>query len=286
MVLEGLQGGPLGRIHSQQPTDDLHGRLRDGRLIDAKPPCHDLARQAAFAVGVEGEMPAQAGVHDDAEGPGVGEAAVVGLPADDLGRGVLLRPAAGLQQLALPEGSAQPEIHQLDLHGGVIGGFVVLADEDVLQFQIAMDDSDAVKMQHSTQKLLQDVPGFGLLDASSAEVTDGFEELAALDELHGQADVPADHKEALELDDRLVLDTAEDAQLPRQCLLQPPVQTELRRLHQLDGDPLALLLQVLGKLHLAEGASPDGLVKVVPLSGSDDVFARVFRVGLREVLPL
>jgi len=150
----------------------------------------------------EGEDALDDDEQNDAEGEEVDLLTIVGLAFLDLGGHVGEGAAVALEAVdVLVAGEA--EVGEFEVH--------LLVDEDVLELQVAVDDSVGVHVLDGVEHLVSEEPS-GVL-AHRAERLADVEEEAALHVVHDQVDHVVDHAARWLLDNALVavLDHTDDA---------------------------------------------------------------------------
>mmetsp|Transcript_54283 Transcript_54283/g.168043 ORF Transcript_54283/g.168043 Transcript_54283/m.168043 type:complete len:252 (-) Transcript_54283:59-814(-) len=206
-------------------------------------PCQDLLVDAEGVLVVERRVPREHLEEQDAQRPPVHGAAVA-LALDDLGREVLRRAAERVRPRAWLDDLCKAEICEL--------GVAVLAHQDVLWLQVAVDDVLGVDVREGGRR--QRRVELRLLVAELPGPAQVHEELAAADALHDDVDVAVVLGVAEHVDDEGIVD------LRHQPLLVVDVVhllelDDLLLLHELHGVVLVVLL-VLGVLDPAKRAAP------------------------------
>mmetsp|Transcript_36225 Transcript_36225/g.111497 ORF Transcript_36225/g.111497 Transcript_36225/m.111497 type:complete len:369 (-) Transcript_36225:59-1165(-) len=223
----------------------LHQRLRVlvEVLREVDLPGQDLLVDAHGVLVAEGRLAADHLVDEDAQGPPVHGLAVA-LVQQHLGRDVLRRAAERVRPRAWLDDLCKAEICEL--------GVAVLAHQDVLWLQVAVDDVLGVDVREGGRR--QRGVELGLLVRELAGPPEVHEELASADALHDDVDVAVVLGVAEHVDDEGIVD------LRHQPLLVVDVVhllelDDLLLLHELHGVVLVVLL-VLGVLDPAKRAAP------------------------------
>lgn len=129
---------------------------------------------------LKGHRSAQHSEEKDAEGPDVDEEAFIALVNDDLRRQVSRSTALLLYNLAFLDYLRDTEVAYLDA--------LLAVEQDVIQFDVSVDDRPAMNVRQPVRDLLEDELGVRLLQLSLA--LDQSQEVAATSVLH-------DHEEML-----------------------------------------------------------------------------------------
>jgi hypothetical protein len=163
----------------------------------------DLAVEEGDAFLAEGEVADEEGVEDDSAAPHVDGSALVLLLADDLGRGVVGRPAGSLEQPSVLHKVGESEVD--DLH------HPCCVDEDVLGFEVAVGDEVGVGVADALNHLSEEELHFVVRNLVVLHVV---EQLSALRQLHHHEDIVRRVQNLVQLDYVGVTDELQDFYLP------------------------------------------------------------------------
>ena len=143
--------------------------------------CLDLEEQVAdvSVVLVEGESAGEQGKQDHTAGPDVAGEAVVGDTRDDFGRGVVGRPAGGLEQLVLGLEGGHAEVGDFDV--------VLVVEEQVFWLEVPVDNAQGVAVGYTDDDLAEVGDGLGLGQRSA--LYEQVEQLALLGVLEDHVQV-------------------------------------------------------------------------------------------------
>eukprot|EP00672_Neobodo_designis_P022365 CAMPEP_0174850216 /NCGR_PEP_ID=MMETSP1114-20130205/19102_1 /TAXON_ID=312471 /ORGANISM="Neobodo designis, Strain CCAP 1951/1" /LENGTH=523 /DNA_ID=CAMNT_0016084655 /DNA_START=308 /DNA_END=1876 /DNA_ORIENTATION=- len=213
----------------------------------------DLVEERVLVGVIEGEVAGEHHEEDDAARPRVGLEAVVPALLEHLGGDVVGGAAHGLEQ--------RRAVGRLEVRQAEVGDLqvVVLVEEEVLGFDVAVRDALRVAVTHAGDKLLEEPPGGGLVEALGLD--DAVEELAALDHLEHHVDVVGGLHHLAQVHDVRVVEALHDGDLALELLLEV-LARQLLLVDDLDG-PLLARLVVGGELHLGEGAGAERVPELI-----------------------
>jgi len=206
----------------------------------------DLDGERCEVAALEWQTQAAQLIQNDAEAPNV-DLLRVGLVLDDLGREVVGRADLRLEILIRDRKHARdPEVAQLYE--------ALLGEEDVRWLDVAVDDLVLMQVEHGQKQLDEPVEHLTLLEEQRALRLDLLLQVAALRELHHNAEHLLVLENVVEGDDVRVLQLLQDL-----CLLSALLalfRAQVLQLHVLDRAELAAL-HVLDEEDLPEGTLAD-----------------------------
>lgn len=179
MLLHLLNADALGWINSQYLTDEilqLDGNVARYRVLSIQ----NLAVQFGSVLVLEGKETAYHSEENDSSTPHIHHDGFIRrLPLNHFRSGIARRPASSPQPLLRLVSIGQSKIDNPD-------GLIVI-DEAVLQFEIAVHNPQFMNIFDATDDLLEDLAGLLLLHPLLAD--DVIEELSPLHVLHHQEEM-------------------------------------------------------------------------------------------------
>jgi hypothetical protein len=166
-------------------------------------PLFDLCMQLRHALVVKGHFAAHQDIKDDAETPHVDLGPCVLLGLQEFRRGKVQTPAEGLELAAGREEIAQAKVDDFDV--------ARLANQNVLNLQIAMDNAVAVAVVEGTGNLAREFASLLLLEAAVRD--DVVEHLAAIYKLEQHIPVVVCPDDVLHATDVGVVEQADNGGL-------------------------------------------------------------------------
>ena len=159
--------------------------------------------QDGDVVFVEGEGAREQSVQDDAAGPDIDGSSFVLSFADDFGGGVGRASTGGFEEFAVFHKVGESEVADFDE--------VILVDEDVFGFEVAMGDMILMDVLDSVDDLLKVEAGLFLVNGG---ILDVFVEFSLGGEFHDHENVICGIKHLVQLDDVGVVDELQDSYFP------------------------------------------------------------------------
>lgn len=160
MAPEFRHGGPLEGVRVQDDLEQVLAVERDPLGRDLLPAQDLFVEQFGVRV-FEGQLAANHREQDHPATPDVCAQPLLGLARHHFGGRLTRTPAGGLQELVRLVRVAQPEVDYFDV--------VLLVEQEILGFEVAVHDADAVDLLDALEDLLQEFAGFffietGILD--------------------------------------------------------------------------------------------------------------------------
>jgi len=198
-----LCGNPTSRVLLQHLSDQILGGIRDLVPVcgvKSKWLLQHIAENLLVVIALERRVAAQEYEEDDTEGPDIAGLVVVAL--EHLGCNVVWgadNSVHSLDGLLLGETFGKTEINKFDFRL-----FRSVVHQEVLRFEISVDDSVTMQVLDSGEHFAHDVGGLVLAEPLRGH--DAIEELTALAVLHDDVDVAMIDVALVELDDVGVVD--------------------------------------------------------------------------------
>mmetsp|Transcript_26940 Transcript_26940/g.75743 ORF Transcript_26940/g.75743 Transcript_26940/m.75743 type:complete len:310 (-) Transcript_26940:208-1137(-) len=192
----------LHRVHLEHARDEIPRQLRQvrGGAVD---PALDLLEEAGDRFIVEWQRPAKQRVEDDTAGPHIDLGTGVEMPADDLGRSIVGRPAGCPQKVPVPHQVGKAKVGNFDVQIGI--------QQEILRLQVAMGNLLEVAVLDSRNDLVEEVAGLVSRQASFGH--DVIEQLSSGNVLDDEEDIGGRVDDFVESDDVRVRAQVQDVDL-------------------------------------------------------------------------